>query len=228
VGQIAEMLPGNGYQLVMTETGVIQGFDSHNPLHQLTMVAFKMVQQQLPHVVGTAAMAQQENGIGITDGCRDAGEVIVISVRSLPGLIPIMAMAEILIAAPDAMGPEYGVLHLFSLKAEDIGVAMVEMQDQSMTLIAPGGGPIRFRMVRGDAGLLQQMANAHHRVPVQIGLAQAAAGVNPAFLACGHLHPQAPIPQFGDGRPKGSEEGLHVGHPHSMLERMGEESLQRA
>jgi len=102
------------------------------------------------------------------------------------------------------------------------------MKDQSMTLIASGGRPIRFGMVRGDAGLLQQMAKAHYRVPIQIGLVQATARVNPAFLACGHLHPQASIPQFGDGRPQGSEEGLHVCHPHSMLKRMGVESLQGA
>jgi hypothetical protein len=228
VGQIAEILPCQGQQLVITEAAIIKGFDPNNPIHQLAMVAFQIVEQQLTHVVGTTTVAQQQHDIGISDGGGKAGQVIVIDGCSLPGLIAIMAMAEVLIGAPEAMGLEYGVLHLFPLQAEHIGVAMAEMQDQATTLIAPGRRPIGLGMVKGDAGRLQQMANPHDRFRIEIGLTQATAGVDPGFLASGHLQAQAPVTQFGDRRPEGTKEGFHLRYPHSMLEGMGIESLQRA
>ncbi len=148
--------------------------------------------------------------------------------RSLTGLIAIMAMAEVLIGAPDAMGLEYSVLHLIPLQEKHIGVAMVEMQDQATTLIAPGGGCIGFGMLRGDTGLVEQMAQSHHSVRIQIGMPQSTGGMNPGFLTCGHLQPQAPVTQLRDARPQGAEKGFDLCHPNSVLERMGIESLKRA
>ena len=139
MGQIAEMLTGDGQQLLITETTVIEGFDTNNPIQQIAMVSLQMLQEQLPHVVGPTTMAQEQHHIGSGDGGGDAGEVVVIDGRSLTGLIPIMAMAEILIRPPDAVGLEHGMLHLISLQPEHIGVAMIEMQDQPVTLIPPWG-----------------------------------------------------------------------------------------
>ena len=228
VGQIAEMLPGDGHELLITEAAVIEGFDPHNPIQQIAMMVFQVVEQQLAHVVGTTAMTEQQHNIGSRDGCGEACKVVVINGCSLTSLIAIMAMAEVLIGAPDAMGPEYSVLHLFPLQKEHIGVAMVKMQDQATTLIASGGGCISLGMLWGDTGLLEQMAQSHHSVRIQIGMAQSTGGVDPGFLACRQLQPQAPVTQLGDIRPQGAEEGFDLRHPYSVLERMGVESLQRA
>ncbi len=58
VGQIAEMLPGDGHELLITEAAVIEGFDPHNPIQQIAMMVFQVMEQQLAHIVGTTAMAQ--------------------------------------------------------------------------------------------------------------------------------------------------------------------------
>ncbi|MCX5948224.1 MAG: hypothetical protein NTY67_08630 [Cyanobacteria bacterium] len=141
MGQFAEMLTGNGEQLVFREAAVIESFDANNPIDQVAMVALEVLQQ---------------DDIGIGDRCSDASEVVMIDGGSLASLIAIMAVAEILIRSPDAVELEHGMVHLFSLKAEHIGVAMVENQDESPALLSPGGC-ISLRTIRGDPGLLEQM-----------------------------------------------------------------------
>jgi hypothetical protein len=183
VGQIAEMLTGNGDQLALREATVIESFNANNPIDQVAVVPLKVLQQQRPHVVGAIAVTQQQDDIGIGDRCRDASEVVMIDGGSLASLIAIMAMAEILIRSPDAVGLEHGMVHLFSLQAEHIGVAMIEQQHESPPLIAPGGGSVSLRMIRRDADLLEQMAQAHHRFCIQIGVPQATANADPGFLS---------------------------------------------
>ena len=149
MGQIAEMLTGNGEQLVFREAAVIESFDANNPIDQVAMVPLEVLQQQRPHVVSAIAVTQQQDDIGIGDRCSDASEIVTIDGGSLASLIAIMAMAEILIRSPDAVELEHGMVHLFSLKAEHIGVAMVENQDESPALLSPGGC-ISLPTIRGD------------------------------------------------------------------------------
>jgi len=213
VGQIAEMLTGNDDQLVFREAAVIESFDANNPIDQVAVVTLKVLQQQRQHVIGAIAVTQQQDDIGIGDRCRAASEVVMIDGGSLASLIAFMAMAEILIRSPDAVGLEHGMVHLFSLKAEHIGVAMVEQQNQSTALIAPGGGSVSLRMIRPDAGLLKQMAQAHHRFCIQIGIPQATAGADPGFLSCGLCR-----------RRRRSQSSVTL----AARERVGVESLKRA
>jgi hypothetical protein len=104
----------------------------------------------------------------------------------LASLVPIVTMGEGFVAGPATMGLEHRMLDPIALQLQNIGVVVVEMQNQPMALIAPGGSCIGLGMLGCNSSLLEQMADAQHGLAVEIGGLDAATESYPGFLAAWH------------------------------------------
>jgi hypothetical protein len=222
------MVPRQGQQLALAGVGLIQGDHTHDPLQQGAVVAVQVVEQQLAHVALAGAVPQQQHRVGLLDRPNEATQIGVIQGGPLAGDVAVVAVAEVLAAAPEAVGAQLGVLHAGALQPEGIGVGVREREHQPDGLVAPGAPGPGQGVIRAHAGGLQQVAHAHQGVGIEKGPAQAAAGVNPGFLAAGHLDAQAPAIQ---GRHRGTEaaqQGLHLGGAQVAAQGVGKQGCQRA
>jgi hypothetical protein len=104
----------------------------------------------------------------------------------LAGLVPIVTMGEGFAAGPTTMGLQHRMLDPIALQLQNIGVVVVEMQNQPVTLVAPGGSCLGLGMLGCDPSLLEQMADAQHGFAIEIGGLDAATESNPGFLAAWH------------------------------------------
>jgi hypothetical protein len=222
------MFPRDGHQSIFTQACVIQGFDAHDPFKQIPPLLMEMTQEHLPHIALAGAMTQQQHRIRFSHGSRDASQILGVDRSALAGQITIMAMGEILSGPPDAVGTKHRMLHLLALQAVDIGVAMVEMQHQTMALITAWRYLIRLGMVGCDAGILEEMAHPHHRISIEVGLSNAAAGADPRLGSVGHVNAEAAVIQFGDFGAEGTEQCLHLRTADAVLQRVSEQRLQRS
>ncbi len=75
-------------------------------------------------------------------------------------------MGEGFAASPATMGLEHRMLNPISLQLQNVGVVVVEMQNQPVTLVAPGGSFLGLGVLAGDPSLLEQMADAQHRFTI--------------------------------------------------------------
>ncbi|MFM7514282.1 MAG: rhodanese-like domain-containing protein [Cyanobium sp.] len=94
---------------------------------------------------------------------------------------------------------------------------------------------------RSSQGLSRLLQNGHPHDPIQQGTvvavqvveqqltpAQAAAGVNPDFLAAGHLDAQASAIQGQHRGTEAAQQGLHLGGAQVAVQGMGKQGCQRA
>jgi uncharacterized protein len=228
LGQVAEMVPRQGQQLALAGVGLIQGDHAHDPIQQGAVVAVQVVEQQLTHVALAGAVPQQQHRVGLLNRPNEATQVGVIQGGPLAGDVAVVAVAEVLAAAPEAVGAQLGVLHTVALQQEGVGVGVREIKHQPDGLVAPGPPGLGLGVIRAHAGGLQQVAHAHQGIGIEKGPAQAAAGVNPGFLAAGHLDAQAPAIE---GRHRGAEaaqQGLHLGGAQVAVQGVGKQGCQRA
>jgi hypothetical protein len=228
LGQVAEMVPRQGQQLALAGVGLIQGDHAHDPIQQGAVVAVQVVEQQLTHVALAGAVPQQQHRVGLLNRPNEATQVGVIQGGPLAGDVAVVAVAEVLAAAPEAVGAQLGVLHAVALQQEGVGVGVREIEHQPDGLVAPGTARLGLGVIRAHAGGLQQVAHAHQGIGIEKGPAQAAAGVNPGFLAAGHLDAQA---STIEGRHRGAEvaqQGLHLGGAQVAVQGVGKQGCQRA
>ena len=227
MGKIAEVFTGDRQQGCRTESGVIKGFHAHHLLEQIAAMALEVVEQHLAHVALSRAVTKQKDCVGIGHRRRDAGEIVGVTRGPLTRRIAIVAVGEVLITSPDAMGAQHRMLCILALKPEHVGGVVIEVQHKAPALIAPRRGGVGLGMVRGDTSLLEDMTHAHQGLGVEVGLTDAAAGLDPGFLATRQTQAQSAIAEFGDLGPKGTAEGLDLGPPHPMLQGVGVERLER-
>ena len=220
------MFPGDGQQFGIAEAAIIKAFNPHDARQQIGAVVLQVAKQHLAQIAFTAAMAQQQHGIGPLEGRRDRRQIGMVGRRPLTGQIPVVAMGEILPTAPESMGTQHRLLHRLPLKAEDIGVVMVKMQHQPVALIASRLGRFGLRMLRRDADLFEEMAHAHHRLGIEIGLPAGTAAADPGLLPRRHADAQPVVAEIPDLSPQGAAEGLNPGGAHAMAERMGKQGAQ--
>ena len=228
LGQVAEVVPRQGQQLALAGVGLIQGDHAHDPIQQGAVVAVQVVEQQLTHVALARAVPQQQHRVGLLNRPNEATQVGVIQGGPLAGDVAVVAVAEVLAAAPEAVGAQLGVLHAVALQQVGVGVGVREIEHQPDGLVAPGPPGLGLGVIRAHAGGLQQVAHAHQGIGIEKGPAQAAAGVNPGFLAARHLDAQASTIQ---GRHRGAEaaqQGLHLGGAQVAVQGVGKQGCQRA
>ena len=228
LGQVAEVVPRQGQQLALAGVGLIQGDHAHDPIQQGAVVAVQVVEQQLTHVALAGAVPQQQHRVGLLNRPNEATQVGVIQGGPLAGDVAVVAVAEVLAAAPEAVGAQLGVLHAVALQQVGVGVGVREIEHQPDGLVAPGPPGLGLGVIRAHAGGLQQVAHAHQGIGIEKGPAQAAAGVNPGFLAARHLDAQASTIQ---GRHRGAEaaqQGLHLGGAQVAVQGVGKQGCQRA
>jgi hypothetical protein len=110
---------------------------------------------------------------------HDSIEVGVIEGCPLTGDVPIVALAETLVASPQAVGPQRGVFHRVAIQQEGVGVGVGvgEVQHQPAGLITTGPVRVGHRMVWTHPGHLEQMAQVVALRPLwraQLGLVEVA------------------------------------------------------
>ena len=106
MGLVAEMLAGQGQQLVIGQGRGIDRFDGDNALQQIGMAVLQMAQQQGAHIAFAMAMAQQQHRIGTRQGLGDLLEVGVVHGYPLTGDVAVMAMAQVFATGPQPMGQQ--------------------------------------------------------------------------------------------------------------------------
>lgn len=179
--QIAEMLPGMGQQLGICKRCVINQLSGTDATHQLRPVPPHVIQQGVHQVGFAVAMAQEQSAVCGFEGEGEPAQIVVIDRCALPCHIPIVAMGEVLLAGPEAMGLQGGVFHRIPLKPEHIGAAMVEPDHQAPGLVAAHMGSWRLGMPGGDAGSLQQVAHPQHIVNMEHGMVPSCRMMQPSF-----------------------------------------------
>jgi hypothetical protein len=156
----------------------------------------------------------------------------VVAGGTLTSRIAVVAMGEVLAAAPEAMGMEYGMLQGIAFRtgfeSKHLGGVMAELHHQAMATVAPGRRPFRLGMLNADAGLLQQMAQPQDRLGIQVGVVNPLAKTDPGFLAGRHPNPKPALADVLHLGAKGAAQGLHLGSPQPMAQRMGVDRLQGA
>jgi hypothetical protein len=135
-------------------------------------------------------------------------------------------MGEGFAAGPTTMGLQHRMLDPIALQLQNIGVVVVEMQNQPVTLVAPGGSCLGLGMLGCDPSLLEQMADAQHGLAIEIGGLDAATESNPGFLAAWHDNLQTSAIQFTDLGAQRPQQCLHFGHPHPVLQGVGVKGRQ--
>lgn len=228
MGCVAKLLAGQGEQLVIGQGRGIHRLDADNALQQIGMAMLQMAQQQGAQIALAMAVAQQQDHVGSSQGLGDLLEIGMVHGRPLPGDVAIVAVAEVLTTGPQTMGLQQRLLDGIAVQTQQPGLAMVEHQHQAQPLIAAGNIRNRFRMLRADAGLAEQMAQPLHGLGIEVALTQTTAtGVDPAAGAMvkADLKPLALTLQIS---PQGQQQGLNRAEPQAMAEGMGPQRLQGA
>jgi len=175
MGQIAEMLPGQGQQLGRTAGRCIDAGAGDDALQQ--------------RGVTVPEMAQQQHRISRLDRQGDLLEIGMVKGGPLPGDVAVVAMAEVFTAGPEAMGLQHGLINGLAIKAEQTGLAMVKNQHQPQGLIPAGGIGHGLRMAGADPGCRQQVAQPLDRLGIQCARRQpTTTGMDPAARPSGEDH----------------------------------------
>lgn len=209
MGHVAEVLPCQRQQLSLAQGGVIQCHDTGDPLQQLPMVTADVGDEQPAHIRLSLPMAQQQDRVGVGDRVADAFEVVVIEGRPLPGQIPLVAMTEILIPPPEAVGMQHGCLHLFPLKPPEAGSVVIEPYHQPHGLITTRTWRRRLGVLGADAGLLQQTPQAQHPLLIEPGVMQRRCGMQAGDLTGRQAHLQPVIREMLHLGAEAEQQGLH-------------------
>lgn len=228
MGQVAEMLPGQGQQLGLAAGRGIDAGAGDDALQQRGMTVPEMAQQQVAHVALAVTMAQQQHRVGVLDGQGDLLEIGMVQGGPLPGDVTVVAMAEVFTAGPEAMGLQHGLIDGLAIKAKQTGLAMVKDQHQPPGLISPGGVGDRLRMAGADAGCRQQVAQPLDRLSIESARVQpTTTGMDPAARTLGedHLQTRSLTVQVGT---EGRQQSLHLGQAQAMGQGMAPEQRQGA
>lgn len=216
MGQIAEMLPGQGQQLGRAAGRSIDADAGDDALQQRGVTAPEMAQQQVAHVALAVAMAQQQHRISRLDRQGDLLEIGMVKGGPLPGDVAVVAMAEVVTTGPEAMGLQHGLINGHAIKAEQTGLATVKNQHQPQGLIPAGGIGYRLRMAGADPGCRQQVAQPLDRLGIQCARRQpTTTGMDPAARPSGedHLKTRSLPVQVGT---EGRQQSLHLGQTQTM------------
>ncbi len=81
------------------------------------------------------AMTQEQDPISCFQSECQAAQIVVVDRSTLTSYITIMPMAEVLIAPPQTMWLQGGVLNAITKQPEHIGFAVVEANHQPAALI---------------------------------------------------------------------------------------------
>ena len=110
---VAEVLPGDGQQFRIAAGCVIHRRHI-DPIERFWMVLLQVVLQELAHIALAVAMADQQHAISFQNPCADFVKISEVQWGPLSGHVAVVAMAQALMAAPEAMGPEFGGVQLSS------------------------------------------------------------------------------------------------------------------
>lgn len=190
MGQVAEVFTGMGQELAFTEGAVIEVLTGTDATQQLWPVTAHVAEEGM-HQAGLAmAVTKQQHRVSGFEHEREAMQVVIVERSPLARDITVMPMAEVLLAAPQAVGAKGGVIHLITIQPIDIGTTMVHAHHQASSLIATGNCRHSNRVAWGDAGLLEKMPQAQHIISSKNRMLPPCRMVHPGFTAIGQPQPK--------------------------------------